>query len=73
MSLRERRYSRPPMAHPLSSLFVTATLLAVGATAQIQKGSLAPAFPFQKVWNNGPESFDDFAGRVVVLKFSETW
>lgn len=61
------------MVHPLSSLFVAATVLAGGVSAQISKGSPAPAFPFQKVWNNGPESFDDFAGRVVVLKFSETW
>ena len=53
---------------------LAAGLLLGGATvAQIAKGSPAPAFPFQKVWNDGPESFDDLAGKVVILKFSETW
>ena len=48
-------------------------LLGGPMAAQIAKGSPAPAFKFQKVWNDGPESFDDLAGKVVVLKFSETW
>lgn len=56
-----------------ASFVFTAAVLAGGVSAQIPKGSPAPAFPFQKVWNNGPESFDDFAGKVVILKFSETW
>jgi hypothetical protein len=57
---------------PLST-FAVAALLCSAGTAQVAKGSPAPAMPFEKVWNNGPESFDDFAGRVVILKFSETW
>lgn len=57
-----------------TAMFLFAAAALVGsAAAQIQKGAPAPAFPFQKVWNNGPESFDDFAGKVVILKFSETW
>lgn len=63
---------RAMMSRNATFLFAAAALLG-SASAQIQKGAPAPAFPFQKVWNNGPESFDDFAGRVVVLKFSETW
>jgi hypothetical protein len=61
------------MVHPLTSVLVAATLLAGGVSAQIAKGQAAPAIAFEKVWNNGPESFDDLAGRVVILKFSETW
>ncbi|MBL8755321.1 MAG: hypothetical protein JNK15_18625 [Planctomycetes bacterium] len=59
-------------ARPVA-LFLAAAFLAGGAQAQIAKGSPAPAIPFQKVWNDGPASFDDFAGKVVILKFSETW
>jgi hypothetical protein len=60
------------MVHPVS-LFAVAALLVGGLPAQIAKGAAAPAFPFQKVWNDGPASFDDFGGRIVILKFSETW
>ncbi len=55
------------------SLFAAVALLGGAAVAQVAKGSPAPAMPFEKVWNNGPATFDDFAGRVVILKFSETW
>jgi hypothetical protein len=41
--------------------------------AQIAKGSPAPAIPFVKTWNDAPASWDDLAGKVVILKFSETW
>jgi hypothetical protein len=54
-------------------MFATAALLASTLVAQIPTGAPAPAFPFDKVANNAPDSFADFAGRVVVLKFSETW
>ncbi len=54
-------------------LFAAALLLAGGVSAQVAKGSPAPAIPFQKVWNDGPASFDDLAGKVVILKFSESW
>jgi hypothetical protein len=56
-----------------AALFLAAAALAGGLSAQIQKGAPAPAFPFQKVWNDGPASFEDFAGKVVILKFSESW
>lgn len=48
-------------------------LLAVGASAQIAKGSPAPAFTIEKGWNDAPTSFDDLAGKVVILDFAQTW
>ncbi len=60
------------MLRPIS-LFAAAALLGSAAVAQVAKGSPAPALAFQKVWNDGPASFDDLAGKVVILKFSETW
>lgn len=63
----------PPMVSRPVSMFATAVLLGSALVAQVAKGSAAPAFPFQKVWNDAPESFDDLAGKVVILKFSETW
>ena len=59
------------MLRPLS-LFA-ATVLCGGAAAQVPAGSPAPALAFQKGWNDAPVSFDDLAGKVVILKFSETW
>jgi hypothetical protein len=61
------------MVHPLTSVFVAAAVFAGGAAAQIDKGKAPPAIPFLKTWNGAPASFDDFDGRVVILKFSETW
>lgn len=59
---------------PRSSwLFAAAALFGSVLVAQVPKGKAAPEFPFQKVWNDGPTSFADFAGKVVILKFSETW
>ncbi len=55
------------------SMFATAIVLGSALVAQVDKGAAAPAFPFQKTWNDAPESFDDLAGKVVILKFSETW
>ena len=39
----------------------------------MKKGATPPAFAFEKVWNDGPASFDDLAGKVVILDFSQTW
>ena len=47
--------------------------LAIAAPAQIAKGAAAKPFPFVKVWNDGPTTFDDLAGKVVILDFAETW
>ena len=53
---------------------LAAAALAAGTvSAQVPKGTAAPAFEFKKVWNDGPESFDDLAGKVVILDFSATW
>jgi hypothetical protein len=61
------------MVSRTSLLFATVALLGSALVAQVPKGNAAPEFPFQKVWNDGPTSFADFAGKVVILKFSETW
>ncbi len=52
---------------------VAAILFAGGAQAQLAKGTTAPAFEFAKVWNDGPASFDELAGKLVVLEFFATW
>ncbi len=53
---------------------LAAAALLVGALpAQFSKGQTPTPLEFVKVWNDGPASFDDFAGRVVILKFSESW
>ena len=52
---------------------VVGALLAGAVSAQVQKGQVPPPIAFKKVWNDGPATFDDFAGKVVILKFSETW
>lgn len=56
-----------------ATLTAVAALFAGAATAQIQKGTKAPSFEFEKVWNDGPASFDDLDGRLVLLDFSQTW
>jgi hypothetical protein len=62
------------MVSRTTPLFVAAALLlAGGVSAQIAKGAEPPEIPFQKVWNDGPASFADTKGRVVILKFSESW
>ncbi len=62
------------MNHPshLAAL-AAATLFASVAPAQLAKGSNAPAFEFAKVWNDGPAAFDEFAGKLVILDFAQTW
>lgn len=62
------------MVDPKYIVSVGAALLFAGAAAaQVQKGAIAPAFEFEKVWNDGPQSFDDLAGKVVILDFAQTW
>ena len=61
------------MTRPWMPLFAAATLLAAAVPAQIAKGAPAPAIPFVKTWNDAPASWDDLAGKVVILKFSESW
>lgn len=48
-------------------------LVAVGCAAAQQKGSTPPPIEFVKVWNDGPESFDELEGKVVILDFGATW
>ncbi|HMQ23121.1 MAG TPA: hypothetical protein PKE00_11565 [Planctomycetota bacterium] len=42
-------------------------------SAQVQKGASPPAFKFKKVWNDGPASFDDLQGKLVIFDFAATW
>ncbi|HEB52392.1 MAG TPA: hypothetical protein ENI87_03950 [bacterium] len=41
--------------------------------AQVQKGQTPPPIEFAKVWNDGPASFAELAGKVVILDFAATW
>jgi len=54
-------------------LVMAALLVGGGSLAAQHIGSVPPAFDFEKVWNDGPASFDEFEGKVVILDFSETW
>lgn len=58
---------------PRMSLVAAALFGAAAVPAQVPKGTAPPAFEFKKVWNDGPESFDELAGKVVILDFAETW
>jgi hypothetical protein len=54
--------------------FVAALALLVAAVpAQVLPGTVPPVLKFDKVWNGGPQTWDDLAGRVVVLDFAQTW
>jgi len=54
-------------------LAVVALFAAGGGLAAQQVGGTPPEFDFVKVWNEGPESFEEFEGKVVILDFSESW
>jgi hypothetical protein len=60
------------VSRSLPSVAVAALLLGA-APAQFTKGQTPAPMTFVKVWNDGPATFDDLAGRVVILKFTETW
>ena len=49
------------------------TVFAAGALGAQQKGSTPPPIEFVKVWNDGPESFEELEGKVVILDFGATW
>jgi len=51
---------------------VAVAALVVSAPAQA-KGAAPPEFAFEKVWNDGPATFADMAGKVVILDFGQTW
>lgn len=40
------------------------------AVAQVKKGSAPPQFTFGRVWNDGPKSFAELAGKVVIVEYS---
>lgn len=61
------------MSARASRWLVATALLGGVASAQVQKGAAPPEFEFEKVWNDGPQKFADFAGKVVLLDFAQTW
>jgi len=52
---------------------VAVAALAVSVPGQVAKGSAPPELQFEKVWNDGPATFADMLGKVVLLDFSQTW
>ena len=61
------------MFHRPMSTACAAALLGFALPAQVQKGAAPPEFAFEKVWNDGPQTFADLAGKVVILDFAQTW
>jgi hypothetical protein len=53
-------------------LSMFALLPALALPAQ-DKGKAAPSFEIEKAWNDGPTSFDELFGKVVILDFAQTW
>lgn len=54
--------------------FPLAALALVAAALPAQSvGTMPPELTFEKVWNNGPATFGDLEGRVVLLDFAQTW
>ncbi len=57
-------------------ILFAATALAFGAAslpAQLSKGGTPPPLVIEKAWNGAPTNWDDFAGKVVILDFGQTW
>ena len=46
---------------------------AAGALPGQQPGQPAPEVEFGKVFNNGPASWEETDGKLILLDFSETW
>jgi len=61
------------MFHAKHIVSIGAALLFAGTAFAQAKGSVPPEFPFEKVWNGGPQSFDDLDCKVVILDFAQTW
>jgi hypothetical protein len=61
------------MNRRVSTVLVAATLLGGVAPAQVRKGGAPPEFEIEKTWNGAPKSFAEFAGKVVLLDFAQTW
>jgi hypothetical protein len=57
----------------VSTWLVATALLGGVASAQVRKGAAPPEFEIEKTWNDAPKSFADFAGKVVILDFAQTW
>lgn len=67
------RYA-PRMNRFLHTTLLSAAALALCAAAPAQKkGAPPPEITFEKVWNDGPATFADLAGKVVILDFAQTW
>jgi thiol-disulfide isomerase/thioredoxin len=61
------------MVRNASSVLASAlTVLAADALGAQHKGCTPPPIEFVKVWNDGPKSFGELEGRVVILYFGTT-
>ncbi|HEX5052793.1 MAG TPA: redoxin domain-containing protein [Planctomycetota bacterium] len=58
--------------HARTVAALAVVLLAGAATAQVKKGERPPEFTFGKVWNDGPKSFAELAGKVVIVEYSHS-
>ena len=61
------------MKHSALGLLAGSLLAGVTPLLAQQKGSVPPDIEFVKVWNGGPKTFDELAGKVVILDFGATW
>jgi hypothetical protein len=61
------------MVSRITPVLFAAAALVGSVPAQLMKGGTPPEFAFKKVWNDGPASFDELAGKVVLFDFSATW
>ncbi len=54
--------------------FITFAAIAIAAPVGAQQvGSTPPTLEFEKAWNDGPKTWADLDGKVVVLDFAQTW
>jgi hypothetical protein len=61
------------MNHTTRLAATAALALGAPAAAQAFAGGSAPEFAFDKVWNDGPATFADLRGKLVILDFAQTW
>ncbi|MGE3171498.1 MAG: hypothetical protein AB7O97_02655 [Planctomycetota bacterium] len=61
------------MRHPHLPAVALAALLSSPGLCQLPAGTAAPAFDIDHAWNDGPASFAEFEGKLVILDFAQTW
>ncbi|MEO6597524.1 MAG: redoxin domain-containing protein [Planctomycetota bacterium] len=58
--------------HACTLAALVTALLGGVSTAQVKLGEPPPEFMFGTVWNNGPKSFAELAGKVVIVEYSHS-